>query len=84
MKVQAVKEINTARGVIPQGMIFSIPDDLLEKLRGRVQPFPAINFKCRACGSTKFRQGYVARICIVCQVPEYELHREHKKHLKQP
>lgn len=36
-----------------------------------VQSVP-VNFVCRSCGRTNYRQGFVSRICIRCQVPEQQ------------
>lgn len=41
MKVRTLEAIATPQGKIPAGQIISIPDHLLERLRGKVEPMQA-------------------------------------------
>ena len=38
MKVRALTEIPTAKGIIPAGQVIEIPPSVMEKLKGKVDP----------------------------------------------
>ena len=40
MRVKAICEIPSARGVIPPGQIIDIPTEMVDRLKGKVQPLP--------------------------------------------
>ena len=43
MKVQVIKSFDTAKGIISEGSIIDIPENLFNRLKGKVIPFPCHN-----------------------------------------
>lgn len=49
MKVRALTEIPTAKGIIPAGQIVEIPESVMVKLKGKVAEItPVVDYKCSA------------------------------------
>ena len=75
MRVKALCEIPTKKGIIRQGEIVVIPETVLEKLKGKVEPIMSGSAKliCYWCKSTDFWRGGTPRhpkwICRKCHPP---------------
>lgn len=68
MKVRTLEPLNTPQGEIPAGRIISIPDNLLERLRGKVEPLPS-----PAPSTTATERGAHRAPCYCCKGTDYWL-----------
>jgi hypothetical protein len=78
MRVRTISRIMTPRGEIPPGEIVTIPDEVFERLQGKVEPLPplpcVVCYWCRGKDfweSSSFPGHWICRRCHP-PVPEAE------------
>ncbi len=71
MRVRTLATVTTPAGIVPPGVIITIPDTVLDRLSGKVEiiPTPEPTEICRCCGGTDIWQGRGKRVCRVCHPP---------------
>lgn len=83
MKVRTLEAIPTPLGEILAGRIVSIPDHLLERLRGKVEPVPVLPpgmSPCHCCKGVDYwlagTERYPHWICRKCHPPAQGAERQ--------
>lgn len=73
MKVRTITRIITPCGEIPAGEIVLIPDEVYERLRGKVEPIPSLpRVVCYWCRRKDFWESALCPghwICRICHPP---------------